>query len=134
MSRSPVHKEPFKAWDYIKTLINAVVITLAAAGIQYWINSENPRPPLHLWSNAFLVSGGILLAGGILSWVKLEGFFDGMIVGFKQIGQAIRPGNVGRPTSYSDFSDRKRDVRRVNIPMLIIGVACLAISLLLAFI
>ncbi len=135
MSRkNPVHKPPFKTWDYIKALIYAVVITLAAAGLQYWINVDNPRPPLHLWSNAFLASGGILLAGGVMSWVMLEGFFDGAIVGFKQIGQAIRPSEIGSVVDYSEYSAKKRDERRVNIPFLIFGAICLLISIGLAVI
>lgn len=140
MSRSPYHHEQFTWKDYLKAVFWGVVISLVALLIQKAVETEVQRPVLAALSNAFLAAAAIQLGGGLLSYIKYEGFFDVMFFGFKQLfytlGQSIRGERemTYLPADINAYKDEMEQKRRVNIPWLVSGGVFMLLSIILALV
>lgn len=128
------HHDPFEAKDYLKAIGLGIVIFLLAIYLQKYVEEELVKPIFSLLSNASLAAGGLLLGGGVLSWVKKEGMFDIFSFGFKQAFNTIA-GMVSTSYSYREgldyFEYRKEmaEKRRVNLPWIIVGAGFILISI-----
>ena len=135
---TPYHRDPYTFKDFFKAILLGLGLFLLTYYIQCYVNKDGPgRNIFSMLSNSCLTPTAILLGGGILSWIKKDGQFDVLFLGFRNMKNTMRGGfspqlYEDRPQNLYDYRMEKEAERRVNLPWIITGLVFLLLSILFA--
>ncbi len=127
-----------KRLNFIKHLLSSFAIGLVIFSIVFFISWFNGlKSWVYYFSNACFVSGVLLAAKGLLSFVKKEGFFDVAQFGIKQFGESFKYAVTMKRDARVDtdiirFKEEKRRNRVVSWDALIVGVLFITLSIVSA--
>lgn len=132
---TPYHRDPFTFKDYLKAILLGLGLFLLTFYIQKYVNRNGPERNLFsLLSNSCLAPTAVLLGGGVLSWIKKDGQFDVIFLGFRNMRNTFRGGfsqtlYEDRPQNLYDYRQEKEAERRVNMPWLLTGAGFLLLCI-----
>lgn len=111
----------------------ALVMAFAAAELRGFAWQQASNLQARYLSDGFFVAGLVLTGLGALVWISTTGFFDIFSYGFKSLLVLFSP--LRRPSEHQHYYDYKqeKDAKRGKplYFLLIVGVACLALSVIL---
>lgn len=125
--------------------LTSAVFALAIAVLECWLfgigKCESIQEMVPIISDAFGISGGLLIGWGMIALMTFYGFFDVIGYGIQLLTAALerKTGNAEQADTinYRNYSmedyKREKDVRRIYTPYqgLVIGTICFVLSIAL---
>ena len=119
---------------YVITLVVGLVISIPLAYYRGLGTAENTAYACRYLSDGLFVAGVLLTGLGMMVWISTTGFFDIFSYAFKSLFVLFSPLKKAKEFphyyEYKCEKDAKREGKPISHTVLVVGLICLAASLI----
>lgn len=127
-------KSDVKSWvKYFSSAIIGLVIALVVCFARGILGQTETSQVLKILCDAFTIPGIVLTGVGLLSLATADGTFDGLAYSFKSM-KNVRTNyrhDASTPKTYYDYKESVKKKRKTNWHFIFVGLAYLAVSLVI---